>query len=103
MKKSSSTAFISAGILATIVSVVPMASPAAAQVAPRNGTTTTTPATGDRDTGTTTTYERNDDNSGLWGLAGLAGLLGFLGRRKEEDDTTVRRGDTPVYRDPNVR
>lgn len=101
MKKSSSLALIAAGILATTVSVVPMTSPATAQVAPGTDNTTT-PATGDRDTRNTTTYERNDDKSGLWGLAGLAGLLGFLGRRKE-DDTTVRRGDTPVYRDPNVR
>jgi MYXO-CTERM domain-containing protein len=102
MKKLSSLTFISAGILAATVSILPMTSPATAQAAPGTGTTTTTPATGDRGTGTTTTYERNDDKSGLWGLVGLAGLLGFLGRRKE-DDSTVRRGDTPVYRDPNVR
>ena len=104
MKKLSSIAFISASILATIVSILPMTSPAAAQVAsPRTGNTTTTPGTRTQDTGTTTTYERNNDNSGLWGLAGLVGLLGFLGRRKEEDNTTTRRGDTPVYRDPNIR
>jgi MYXO-CTERM domain-containing protein len=96
MKKISSIALISASLLATIVSIVPMTSPVAAQVA--------APRTGDRDTGTTTTnYERNDDNSGLWGLAGLIGLLGFLGRRKEEDRTTTRRDDTTAYRDPNVR
>jgi hypothetical protein len=96
MKKSSSIAFINAGILATFVSVVPMTSPAAAQV--------TTPATGSQGTGTTTTYERNnDDNSGLWGLTGLVGLFGLLGRRKEEDRTTTRRDDTPVYRDPSIR
>ena len=95
MKPSSSIAFISAGILATIVSVVPMTSPAAAQ---------TTPGTGTQGTGTTTTtYERNNDNSGLWGLAGLAGLLGFFGRRKEEDRTVTRRDDAPVYRDPTIR
>jgi hypothetical protein len=94
MKKSSSLALIGGTILATIVAVVPMTSPAAAQ--------TTTPRT-NRGADTTTIYERNDDNSGLWGLAGLAGLLGFLGRNKEEDRTTTRRDDTPVYRDPNVR
>jgi MYXO-CTERM domain-containing protein len=100
MKKLSSIVLIAAGIMTTTVSVLPLTSPATAQVAsPR--TDTTTPATGTQGTGTTT-YERNDDKSGLWGLVGLAGLLGFLGRRKE-DDTTVRRGDTPVYRDPNVR
>jgi MYXO-CTERM domain-containing protein len=102
MKKLSSIALIAAGILATTVSIVPMTSPAAAQTAPGTGSTTTSPATGDRGTGTMTNYERNDDKSGLWGLVGLAGLLGFLGRRKD-DDSTVRRGDTPIYRDPNVR
>jgi hypothetical protein len=103
MKKLSSLALIAAGILATTVSIVPMTSPAAAQGAPRTGATTTTPATGNQGTSTTTTYERNDDKSGLWGLAGLVGLFGFLGRRKDEEDTTIRRGDTPIYRDPNVR
>ncbi len=97
MKKSSSIVFISGSILTTVVSLIPMTSPAGAQVAtPRAGT--------NQGTGTTTTtYERNDDNTGLWGLAGLAGLLGFLGRRKEEDRPTMRRDDTPAYRDPNVR
>jgi hypothetical protein len=95
MKKSSSIALLGGSILATVVAIVPMTSPAAAQV--------NTPRTGTQDTGTTTTYERNDDKSGLWGLAGLAGLLGFLGRNKEEDRRTTRRDDTPVYRDPNVR
>ena len=99
MKKSFSLAIISASLLATIVSLVPMTSPAAAQ--------TTTPGTGTR-TGTqeprtTTTYEREQDNSGLWGLAGLVGLAGLLGRKKEEDRPTTRRDDTPAYRDPNVR
>ena len=79
MKKSSSLAFISAGILASIVSVVPMTSPAAAQI---------NSGTGTQGTSTTSTYqEPNRDNSGLWGLTGLLGLLGFLGRRK--DDRTV--------------
>jgi hypothetical protein len=95
MKKSSSIALISGSILATVVALVPMTSPATAQ--------STTPRTGTQDTGTTTTYERNDDKSGLWGLAGLVGLLGFLGRNKEEDRRTTRRDDTPAYRDPNVR
>ncbi len=90
MKKSSSIAFINIGILATIVSLATMTPPAVAQ--------TNTPRTDTQEPRTTTTYERNDDNSGLWGLAGLVGLLGFLGRRKEED-----RPNTPVYRDPNVR
>ncbi len=89
MKKSSSIAFINAAILATIVST--MTPPAVAQ--------TNTPRTGTQEPSTTTTYERDDDNSGLWGLAGLVGLLGLLGRRKEEED----RPNTPVYRDPNVR
>lgn len=102
MKKLSSIALIAAGILATTVSVVPMTSPAAAQVASPRTDTTTTPTTDTQRTNTTTTYQRDDDKSGLWGLAGLAGLLGFLGRRKE-DDSIVRRGDTPVYRDPNIR
>jgi hypothetical protein len=96
MKKSSSIAFINVGMLATIVSLATMTPPVAAQV--------TTPRTDNQGTGaTTTTYERNDNNSGLWGLAGLVGLLGFLGRGKEEDRPTTRRDDTPVYRDPNVR
>jgi MYXO-CTERM domain-containing protein len=95
MKKLSSVAFISASVLATIVAIVPMTSPADAQA--------NTPRTDTQEPRTTTTYERENDNSGLWGLAGLAGLLGFLGRRKEEDRTTVRRDDSPAYRDPNVR
>lgn len=95
MKKSFSIVAINAGILATVVSLATMTPPAAAQ--------TNTPRTGTQEPSTTTTYEREDDNSGLWGLAGLAGLLGLLGRRKEEDRPTTRRDDTPVYRDPNVR
>jgi hypothetical protein len=95
MKKSSSLALISANMLATIVSIVPMTAPAAAQVA--------APRTDNQGTNTTTTYERNNDNSGLWGLAGLVGLLGFLGRRKEEGRTITRRDDMPGYRDPNAR
>jgi MYXO-CTERM domain-containing protein len=103
MKKLSALVFINAGILATIVAVAPMTSPVAAQVStPRTGATTT-PNTGNQGTGTTTNYERNDDKSSLWGLAGLVGLLGLFGRRKEEDNTTTRRGDAPSYRDPNVR
>jgi MYXO-CTERM domain-containing protein len=103
MKKLSSIALISASLLATIVSITPMTSPAAAQVAAPSTGNTTTPTTGNQGTGTTTTYERDSDNSGLWGLAGLVGLLGFLGRRKEEDRTTIRRDDASAYRDPNVR
>ncbi len=95
MKKLSLIAAINAGILATIVSLTMMTPPAVAQ--------TNTPRTGTQSPNTTTTYEREDDNSGLWGLAGLAGLLGLLGRRKEEDRPATRRDDTPVYRDPNVR
>ncbi len=95
MKKSSAIAFISGSIIATTVSLATMTSPAAAQVA--------TPSTGDQGTGTTTTYERNDDKSGLWGLAGLVGLLGLLGRRKEEELPITRRDKTPGYSDPNVR
>jgi MYXO-CTERM domain-containing protein len=95
MKKLSLLAFINASILATIVAIAPMTAPAAAQVA--------APRTDNQGANTTTTYERNDDKSGLWGLAGLVGLLGFLGRRKQEDRTTIRRDDMPPYRDPNVR
>ncbi len=84
MKKSSSLAFISAGILASIVSFIPMTSPAAAQ---------TNSGTGTQGTSATSTYqEPNRDNSGLWGLTGLLGLLGFLGRRK--DDRTVYSDST---------
>ena len=98
MKKSSSIALISAGILATIVSVVPMTSPATAQTVTGTGTQ----GTGTERTGTTTTnYERNNDNSGLWGLSGLLGLFGLVGRKKEESNT--RRDDAPVYRDPSTR
>ncbi len=98
MKKSSSIALISAGILATIVSVVPMTSPATAQTSTGTGTQ----GTGTERTGTTTTnYERNNDNSGLWGLSGLLGLFGLVGRKKEESNT--RRDDAPVYRDPSTR
>jgi hypothetical protein len=106
MKKSSSIALISASILATIVSVVPMTSPAAAQVATPPTSNTNLPSRANQGMDTTTTYQRNNDNSGLWGLAGLVGLLGFLGRRKEEDrnrTTTTRRDDASAYRDPNVR
>jgi hypothetical protein len=106
MHKSSSIALISAGILAAIVSVVPMTSPAAAQTSSGTGTQGTSTGTGTGAGTTTTTYERNNDNdnSGLWGLSGLVGLFGLLGRRKhEEDRTTVRRDDAPVYRDPSIR
>ncbi len=94
MKPSSSIAYISAGILATIVSVVPMTSPAAAQ---------TTPATSSQGT-TTTTYDNTNYDRGLWGLTGLLGLFGLFGRRKEDSNTTTtRRDDAPVYRDPSIR
>ena len=104
MQKSSSIAFISAGILAAVVSIVPMTSPATAQTSSGIGTQGTGTGAGT----TTTTYERsnerNTDNSGLWGLTGLVGLFGLLGRRKvEEDRTTIRRDDAPVYRDPSIR
>ena len=100
MKSSSSIALLSAGILATIISVVPM-SPAAAQTS--TGTGTGSQGTGT--TGTTTTrYENNNthDDRGLWGLSGLLGLFGLMGRRKEETHNT-RRDDAPVYRDPSIR
>jgi MYXO-CTERM domain-containing protein len=84
---------ISAGILATSISVIPMSLPAAAQV--------TTPRTGTQGT-TTTTYEKSYD-PGLWGLTGLLGLFGLLGRRKEDNYTTTRRDDPTVYRDPSIR
>ncbi len=99
MRKSFSFAIISASMLATIVSLVPMTSPVTAQ--------TTTPGTGTgtstQEPTTTTTYEREQDNSGLWGLAGLVGLAGLLGRKKEEDRPATRRDDAPAYRDPNIR
>jgi MYXO-CTERM domain-containing protein len=88
-------AFINVGIFATILSLATMTSPAVAQ--------TTVPRADTPGTGTTTTYDRNTDYSGLWGLAGLAGLFGLLGRRKEQDLPSSRRDNTPVYRDPNVR
>ncbi len=101
MKKSSSIALISGGVLAGIVALAPMTHPVAAQTnTPGTGTTGTqqprTTTTSER------TYEREQDNSGLWGLTGLVGLAGLLGRKKEED-RPARRDDTPVYRDPNVR
>jgi MYXO-CTERM domain-containing protein len=95
MKKSSSIVFINVGALATIVSLAIITPHAVAQTA--------TPRTSNQDTGTATTYERNNDNVGLWGLAGLAGLFGLLGRRQEKDRSTIGRNDTPVYRDPNMR
>jgi LPXTG-motif cell wall-anchored protein len=96
MKKSPWIEFISAGILATSISVISMSSPAAAQV--------TTPSTGTDTQGTTTTtYETSNYNPGLWGLTGLLGLFGLFGRRKEDTHTTNRRDDAPVYRDPSIR
>ena len=66
MQQSSLIKFISVGILATGVMVVPMTSPAFGQV--------TTPNTGSQGT-TTTNYDNNrNDNSSLWGLSGLVGL-----------------------------
>ena len=83
MQQSSLIKFISVGILAAGVMVVPMTSPASAQV--------TTPSTGSQGT-TTTNYDNNrNDNSGLWGLSGLVGLFGLMGRRKEDNDSTTRR------------
>jgi MYXO-CTERM domain-containing protein len=93
MKKLPWIEFISAGILATSISVMSMSSPAAAQV--------TTPDSGTQDT-TTTTYETSNYDPGLWGLTGLLGLFGLFGRRKEENHNT-RRDDAPVYRDPGIR
>ncbi len=99
MQKSSLIKFISAGILATSVLIIPMTSPASAQTS-GTGTNGTTGTTG---TTTTTNYDNNNYNPGLWGLTGLLGLFGLLGRRKEEAHTTTRRDDTPVYRDPSIR
>lgn len=97
MHQSSLLKFISAGILAASVSVIPMNLPASAQ------TTTGTGTQGTSTTGTTTTYD-NYDNRGLWGLVGLVGLLGLVKRRKEDTHTTTtRREDPTVYRDPSIR
>ncbi len=83
MQRSSLIKFISVGIFATGVMVVPMTSPASAQV--------TTPSTGSQGT-TTNNYDNNrNDNSGLWGLSGLVGLFGLMGRGKENNDSTTRR------------
>jgi hypothetical protein len=97
MKKPSSIVFINVGILATIATIASLAI-----ITPCAVAQTTAPRTGNQDMGTTTTYERNNDYSGLWGLTGLAGLFGLLGRRQEKDRFTTRRDDTPVYRDPNI-
>jgi hypothetical protein len=98
MQQSSLVKFISAGLLATSVLVIPMTAPASAQTSGTrtDGTTGTTGIT------TTTSYDNNDDR-GLWGLSGLLGLFGLLGRRKEENHTTTRRDDAPAYRDPSIR
>lgn len=93
MQQSSLIKFISAGILVTGVTVIPMTLPAGAQGV--------SPGTQQRET---TTYQtRNDDNNaGLWGLSGLLGLLGLVGRRKENTDREMREG-TPTYNDPSRR
>ena len=80
MQQSSLIKFISVGILATGVMVVPMTSPASAQV--------TTPNSGSQRTATTN-YDNNNrnDNSSLWGLSGLVGLFGLMGRGKENNDS----------------
>jgi MYXO-CTERM domain-containing protein len=93
MQQSSVLRIISAGILATSISFIPMTLPAAAQV--------TTPGTGSQ--GTTTTSYNDKYDPGLWGLVGLVGLFGLLGRRKEDSYTTTRRNDAPGYRDPSIR
>jgi MYXO-CTERM domain-containing protein len=93
MQQSSSLQIISVGILAMSISVLPMTLPASAQV--------TSPGTSTQGT-TTTTYENNNDDRGLWGLTGLLGLFGLLGRRKEHTRTTTR-DDATVYRDPSIR
>jgi MYXO-CTERM domain-containing protein len=93
MKKPSSITLITAGILASVVSVVPMTLPAAAQ---NTSGTTDNQTTGT--TGTTSTYqEPQRDYSGLWGLAGLFGLFGLAGRRKDVRD------NEPVSRDYTTR
>ncbi len=99
MQKSSLIKFISAGILATSVLVIPITSPASAQTS-GTGTNGTTGSTGST---TTTNYDNKSYDPGLWGLTGLLGLFGLLGRRKEEIHTTTRRDDAPAYRDPSIR
>lgn len=94
MQQSSVLRIISAGILATSISLIPMTLPAAAQV--------TTPGAGSQGTTTTTTYNDKYD-PGLWGLVGLVGLFGLFGRRKEDSYTTTRHNDAPGYRDPSIR
>ena len=84
MQQSSLIKFISVGILATGVMVVPMTSPASAQV--------TTPNSSGSQRTATTNYDNNrNDTSSLWGLSGLLGLFGLMGRRKEDNDSTTRR------------
>jgi MYXO-CTERM domain-containing protein len=102
MQKSSLIKFISAGILATSVLVIPITSPASAQTS-GTGTNGTNGTTGTTGTTTTTNYDNNKYDPGLWGLTGLLGLFGLLGRRKEETHTTTRRDDAPAYRDPTIR
>ena len=93
MQQSSLIKIISAGILVTGVTFIPMTLPAAAQVA--SPSTTQQRETNDQ--------TRNDDNNaGLWGLSGLLGLLGLVGRRKENTDREMRE-NTPTYNDPSRR
>lgn len=84
--------FVSAGVLAAGVSIMPMTIPASAQVvvpgAEREGI-----------------YEDNNDgNWGLWGLVGLVGLFGLVGGGKRKETRTPEAQDNvTAYRDPNKR
>jgi MYXO-CTERM domain-containing protein len=100
MKNSNLSKFLSAGVLAASVALVPLTLPASAQTesAPSGTTTNTAPDTTTTapsqgvDNTTTNTEGDRDFNWGWLGLLGLAGLAGLSGRKND---------DRVAYRDPN--
>ena len=95
MKVSNLTKFVSAGVLATSLAIIPSHLPASAQQSNTYSTdgTNTAPKQGVRDT----SYD-NDFDWGWLGLLGLAGLAGLAGRKRHDD---VRYRTDDEVRNPN--
>jgi MYXO-CTERM domain-containing protein len=98
MKVSNLTKFVSAGVLAASLAVIPSHLPASAQ---QSGTTSTdgTNTTNTAPTqGVSDTSRDNDFDWGWLGLLGLAGLAGLAGRKRHDD---VRYRTDEEVRNPN--
>ncbi|OUL21910.1 WGxxGxxG family protein [Nostoc sp. 106C] len=82
------TKVMSTGVLTLSMAILSLTLPVQAQ------STTNDPGT-TSNTGSTTTYARNDFDWGWLGLIGLLGLAGLTGRKRDDEPTRYRDPNTP--------